>query len=81
MLVRHHAGHLEAVAVRIDLPDLVLSIVGVEGEGPRDHGLGIGRRQELGIEQPGLHPVVEARDPLQRMLDAVLVDDGAARQQ
>ncbi|MOA27034.1 hypothetical protein D3C78_1478740 [compost metagenome] len=72
-LVRHQSGDLEPERFLVHVAHLVDAVVGVEREGPGDHGFGIGRRQFGGVEDPALHAVVEARHGGQRLFHVFVV--------
>ena len=81
LLVGDQAAQFQPPGVAIDLFHLVFAVIRVEGKRPRDHGIGIRRRQFMRVEQPALHPVIHARDGRQGGLDAGRVIDVATGQQ
>ena len=55
-------------------------VVRVERKGARDHRFRIGRRKTVRVEQPALHPIVEARNPHQQRFGRLGVRHVAAGQ-
>ncbi|MNZ76632.1 hypothetical protein D3C78_951460 [compost metagenome] len=79
--VGDHAGHFQPVAGFVDDAHFVFVVVGIEGKGAGDLGIGIGRCQLRGAEDQALHRVVETRDPGQRGFDLGVVAEAAAGEQ
>ena len=79
-LARHAAGQHEPVRRRVDVRHVVDPVVRVERERSRDVGFGVGRREPLAAEQPGLHAIVHARHRLEERVDRRVVLQRAAGQ-
>ena len=78
LLVVDQAADFELVGLAVDLRRLVLGVVAVERERPRDRAFGIFRRQRVRIEQQRLDAIVEFRNLSQHAFGGVAVDDVAA---
>ncbi len=78
LLVLDQAADAQFVGSPVDLGRFVQAVIGVERKRPRDHAVGIRRRQLVGIEQQRLRAVVESGNLAQHALGAGAVEDVAA---
>ncbi len=78
--VGHEAGDFQLPIGSVDLRGVVLGVEAVIGERVGDLAGGVGGRELVGVEQPGLHPVIEAGHSEQRLIHRIIVVEVAAGQ-